>query len=62
LHADYKARWANCETWHERSVIMLSARGRIVELPLLFAQTGRVKRKLREWIGQLNSRSQGPAS
>lgn len=54
LHADYKARWANCETWHERRIIMLSARGRLAELPLLLAQASRVKRKLGAFIGHVN--------
>jgi CelD/BcsL family acetyltransferase involved in cellulose biosynthesis len=62
LHADYKARWANCETWHERLIVMLNTRGRLVELPLLLAQTGRVKRKLRELAGHLSARLRGPSS
>jgi CelD/BcsL family acetyltransferase involved in cellulose biosynthesis len=46
LHGDYKARWANCQTWHEQRLIVLGARGRLAELPLLLAQVARVKRKL----------------
>jgi CelD/BcsL family acetyltransferase involved in cellulose biosynthesis len=46
LHGDYKARWANCQTWHEKRLIVLGARGRLAELPLLLAQVARVKRKL----------------
>jgi CelD/BcsL family acetyltransferase involved in cellulose biosynthesis len=50
LHGDYKARWANCQTWHEKRLILLGARGRLVDLPLLFAQVARVKRKLHALI------------
>jgi len=52
LHGDYKARWANCQTWHEKHLILLGARGRLAELPLLLAQTARVKRKLRALIAE----------
>lgn len=46
LHGDYKARWADRETRHESRVVLLNWRGRLVELPLLWAQLGRVYRKL----------------
>ncbi|SIO40213.1 Acetyltransferase involved in cellulose biosynthesis, CelD/BcsL family [Paraburkholderia phenazinium] len=60
LHGDYKARWANCQTWHEKHLIVLGARGRLVELPLLFAQAVRVKRKLHALVAErLQTRSKG---
>lgn len=60
LHGDYKARWANCQTWHEKRLILLGARGRLAELPLLAAQAIRVKRKLHALIAErLQTRSKG---
>ncbi len=52
LRADYKARWSNRETWHEKRLIMLGIRGRLVELPLLCAQLVRVQRKLSTLIAE----------
>lgn len=63
LHGDYKARWANQQTWHEKRLIVLGARGRLVELPLLFALAARVKRKLHALIAnRLQNRLKGPST
>lgn len=47
LHGDYKARWADRETRHESRLVVLNARGRLIELPLAWAQVKRVYRKAR---------------
>lgn len=48
LHADYKASWANCRTWHETRIVFLTPRGRLAELSLLCALLSRARRKLSE--------------
>jgi len=45
LHGDYKARWADRVTQHESRLLVLSLKGRVIELPLLWALIGRVYRK-----------------
>lgn len=45
LHGDYKVRWADRETQHESRIVVLNARGRLIELPLSWAQVKRVQRK-----------------
>lgn len=45
LHGDYKARWADRETQHQSRIVVLNARGRLVEVPLSWAQVKRVYRK-----------------
>lgn len=45
LFADYKARWSNREHWHESHLVMLTVRGRLLEVPLAAALIGRVVRK-----------------
>jgi CelD/BcsL family acetyltransferase involved in cellulose biosynthesis len=45
LHGDYKARWADHESRYESRIVVLNARGRMIELPLLWAQVRRVYRK-----------------
>jgi CelD/BcsL family acetyltransferase involved in cellulose biosynthesis len=45
LHGDYKARWADRETRHESRIVVLNARGRLIELPLSWTQVKRVSRK-----------------
>jgi CelD/BcsL family acetyltransferase involved in cellulose biosynthesis len=45
LHGDYKARWADRETRHESRIVVLNARGRLIELPLSWAQAKRISRK-----------------
>ena len=46
LHGDYKVRWADRETRHESRIVVLDARGRLIELALSWAQVKRVYRKL----------------
>jgi CelD/BcsL family acetyltransferase involved in cellulose biosynthesis len=46
LHGDYKARWADRVTQHESRLLVLNPRGRLIELPLLWALVGRVYRKV----------------
>jgi CelD/BcsL family acetyltransferase involved in cellulose biosynthesis len=53
LYAEYKARWSNCQTRHETRLIVLNARGRLAELPLLLAQAARVKRRLSASVGRV---------
>ena len=45
LHGDYKVRWADRETKHESRIVVLNARGRLIELALSWAQVKRVYRK-----------------
>ncbi|SDC57501.1 GNAT family N-acetyltransferase [Paraburkholderia lycopersici] len=45
LHGDYKARWADRETRHESRIVVLNARGRLIELALSWEQAKRVCRK-----------------
>jgi CelD/BcsL family acetyltransferase involved in cellulose biosynthesis len=47
LHADYKARWADRETFHQTRIIFLSVRGRLLEISLLAAAISRVGHKFR---------------
>ncbi|WP_321895911.1 GNAT family N-acetyltransferase [Paraburkholderia heleia] len=46
LHGDYKVRWADRETRHESRIVVLNARGRLIELALSWAQARRVYRKV----------------
>ncbi|MEM5315187.1 GNAT family N-acetyltransferase [Paraburkholderia sp. JHI869] len=46
LHGDYKVRWADRETQHESRIVVLNARGRLIELALSWAQVKRVYRKV----------------
>ena len=46
LHGDYKVRWADRETKHESRIVVLNARGRLIELALSWAQVKRVYRKV----------------
>ncbi|WP_322031306.1 GNAT family N-acetyltransferase [Paraburkholderia sp. J76] len=46
LHGDYKVRWADRETRHESRIVVLNARGRLIELALSGAQVRRVCRKV----------------
>ena len=46
LHGDYKVRWADRETKHESRIVVLNARGRLIELALSWAQVRRVYRKV----------------
>jgi CelD/BcsL family acetyltransferase involved in cellulose biosynthesis len=45
LDADYKARWANSQTWHETRLVILRVRGRLIEFSLLRDLFGRAARK-----------------
>lgn len=45
LHGDYKVRWSDRQTQHESRLAVLNARGRLVELPLLWKLAARVCRK-----------------
>ncbi|CAM2160449.1 GNAT family N-acetyltransferase [Paraburkholderia tropica] len=46
LYGDYKVRWADRHTLHESRLVVLGARGRLIELPLLARFAKRVGRKL----------------
>ena len=46
LHGDYKARWADRVTRHESLLLVLNLRGRLIELPLVWALAERVYRKI----------------
>jgi CelD/BcsL family acetyltransferase involved in cellulose biosynthesis len=46
LHGDYKARWADRVTQHELRRVVLTARGRLIEVPLLWVLGIRIVRKV----------------
>ncbi|WP_254067816.1 GNAT family N-acetyltransferase [Burkholderia sp. L27(2015)] len=46
LYNEYKTYWANRETSHQTRCVLLSARGRVMEIRLLFYLISRVQRRL----------------
>jgi len=56
LYSECKASWANCRTRHETQMVLLSARGRLVEFSLLATLLDRATQKLSEaafdWFGR----------
>lgn len=51
FYNEYKTHWVNRETRHMTTVVMLSARGRLREISLLFFQLTRARRRLGKAVG-----------
>ncbi|HTH62573.1 MAG TPA: GNAT family N-acetyltransferase [Paraburkholderia sp.] len=61
VHFDYKQRWATHRTWHETQLVVLTLRGRLLELTHVHTFAKAVRSKLRrEWQRRMNETAGKP--